>query len=103
MLGLYPFQEPVHSELAHRPTRKAIEAVVLDGAEIDAVLAEDSRVNADVLMSTRAKWESSTKAEMKRASLETRRFRPDATQAIGAVGLFLLGIFLTRLLGRHGS
>lgn len=103
VVGLYPFQEAVHPELAHRPTRKAIEAVVLDGGTVAQVAANDDAVDANELSQHVERWEGRSKGEMKAASLELERFGPSGGQIAGALGLFVLGVGLTRLLGRRSS
>ncbi|MEM9382647.1 MAG: DUF368 domain-containing protein [Planctomycetota bacterium] len=103
VIGLYPFQEPVHPELAHRPTRKAIERAVLDGEAVADVAAAVEGLDAEELASHVATWEGTSKGDMKAASLALRRFTPSPTRIASALGLFLLGIALTRALGRRSS
>ncbi len=103
ILGLYPFQESVHPELAHKPTRKAIEAVVLDGEPAEAAAASVEGLDGVALAAHAARWSSSDKSAIKRASLETRRFEPSVARVLQAVGLFGLGVVLTRLLGRGSA
>lgn len=103
VLGLYPFQESVHFELAHRPTRKAIESVVLKGEDAAAVATATEGLDLATLEAHAAKWKDSDKGALKRASLETRRFEPTTSRILQALGLFALGVFLTRLLGRRSS
>ncbi|MEM6675057.1 MAG: DUF368 domain-containing protein [Planctomycetota bacterium] len=103
VIGLYPFQEPVHPELAHRPTRKAIEAVVLDGEQPVAVASHVDGLSAIELEEHVNTWRGRSKGEIKQASLELRRFPPDFMRMRGAIALFVLGILATRLLGRRGG
>lgn len=103
ILGLYPFQESVHPELAHKPTRKAIEAVVLDGEAPGAVAAAVEGLDGMALAAHAARWSGSDKAALKRASLETTRFQPSVARVLQALGLFAAGVMLTRLLGRGGA
>ncbi|MEZ6017257.1 MAG: DUF368 domain-containing protein [Planctomycetota bacterium] len=101
VFGLWPFQEAVHPELAHKPTRKAIEAVVIDGAALDDARGAQGLAPEVDLASFEQKWRGSSKGDLKSASLELRRFKPDA-QRVGAVlGLLALGFGLTRLLSRR--
>lgn len=103
VIGLYPFQEPVHPELANRSTRKAIEAVVLDG-ESSVDVAEGVPGLTPVELDRYAEeWRGRSKGDLKRESLRTRRFTPDLLRFGGAIALFLLGIGITRLVGRHSS
>ena len=101
VFGLYPFRDAVHPELAHRPTRKAIEAVVLDGETIADAAGED--IDTEVLALHVKRWRDATKGEMKTASLELERFAPSGKHIGGAVLLLCLGVGLTRMLGRRSG
>ncbi|MEM1451688.1 MAG: DUF368 domain-containing protein [Planctomycetota bacterium] len=103
VIGLYPFQEPVHAELAHRPTRKAIERVVLDGESTAEVASAVEGLDADQLASHVATWKGTSKGEMKAESLALRRFTPSPARVAAALALFALGIGLTRALGRRSA
>ncbi len=103
VLGLYPFRDAVHPELAHRPTRKALEAVVLDGRSVDEVAAEVSAVTPEQLRAHEVTWRGQSKGDMKAASLLLRRFDPSARQMGLALLLFVVGVILTRLLGRKSD
>ncbi|MGK0482841.1 MAG: putative membrane protein [Planctomycetota bacterium] len=100
VLGLYPFREAVHPELSHRPTRKAIEEVVIKDKSVSEVAAATSALSQTDLEQHAQVWRGKTKGEMKSASLELRRFDPTGRHIGSALGLFVLGVFLTRLLGR---
>lgn len=103
VLGLYPFQASVHQELAHRPTRKAIEAVVLKGQSVEDALLGLQEVGAFEFPRYVERWEGKSKGDIKRASLRTARFTPSPKRVLFAVGLFVLGVAATRLLGRKSS
>ena len=103
VLGLYPFQESVHPELANRQTRKAIEAVVLDSEPVADVAGRTRHLAVTELELHASHWQGHDKGELKRASLETRRFDPSAQHILKALGLFALGVLLTRLLGRRSE
>ena len=103
ILGLYPFQESVHPELAHKPTRKAIEAVVLDGESTSAASAAVEGLDSVALAAYAERWSGSDKSAIKRASLETRRFEPSIARVLEALGLFAVGVMFTRLLGRGSA
>ena len=103
VLGLYPFQEAVHPELASRRTRKAIEAVVVKGEKPTEVATAVERLSVSELQQHAQMWRGKSKGEIKTASLELRRFRPTGQRIASALGLFLLGVLLTRLLGRKSS
>ena len=98
VLGLYPFQEAVHPELAVRSTRKAIESVVHKGEDVAAVAAAAGRISATELQQHVQTWRGKSKSEMKSASLKLRRFQPTGRDIAMALGLFVLGVFLTRRL-----
>lgn len=99
VLGLYPFQAPVHPELARRSSRKAIEAVVVEGLPV-ADVAERFEMPVGDLSAHATRWDLHEKGELKRASLVTERFTPGPSQIASALGLFALGFAATRLLGR---
>ena len=105
VVGLWPFQNLVHPELAVRDQRKAIEAIVLDDATYDEVRTErgvdwdDARF--DALVAPFA--EATSKTELKLASQKTERFAPTAVQVAISLALALLGFVLTRLLARVGA
>lgn len=103
VLGLYPFREAVYPELSHRPTRKAIEAVVLKDQSVADVAAAVNSLGEAELEQHAQTWRGKTKGEMKTASLELRRFDPTGRHIASALGLFVLGVFLTRLLGRRSD
>lgn len=100
VIGLYPFQQPVHPDLAQKHLRKAT-AMVLAGEEADAIRAEHGADLDDArLAELGARWEGSTPADLKRASEELERFDPEPVQIGAALGLALVGALLTRMLGR---
>ena len=101
VIGLYPFQEAVHPELAHKPTRKAIEAVVLDGTQPENVAADVDGLSGVELEGYLVTWRGKTKGELKQASLELERFTPSPRRMGYVAALFLLGVAMTRLLGRR--
>lgn len=103
VLGLYPFQASVHQELARRPTRKAIEAVVLKGESIEDAAELTPGLTVPELTVHVGRWQGKTKGDIKRASLMTSRFTPTLTRVLLALGLFVLGVFATRLLGRRNT
>ncbi len=100
VLGLYPFQQPVHPELATRELRKAIVAVVVEHEPVEEVAARIEAVDAEELAGLAGPWEGQSKGDLKRAGLTLTRFRPDPLEVLGATLLFLLGFAITRRLGR---
>ena len=76
VLGLYPFQRPVHPELAARDVRKAVVAVVVDGEPSAEVAATVDSVDEEELAALARRWEGRTKGDLKRAlraALEGKR------------------------------
>ena len=80
-----------------------IEAVVLDGEAVDAVAASVDGLDVASLAAHAETWSGSDKASLKRASLENRRFEPSMSRVLQALGLFALGVLMTRLLGRRSA
>jgi len=104
VFGLYPFRDAVHPELADRSTRKAIEALVVEGVEPAAVREEHGEaLAADDLAAWGAEWEGKTKGELKRASLELETFPPGGGRIALALALLALGFGATRALGAGAS
>ena len=103
VLGLYPFQQPVHPELAVRDVRKAVVAVVVDGEPAAEVAATLDSVDEEELAALARGWEGRTKGDLKRAGLQLERFSPGAFEVVSAALLFLLGLVITRRLGRGGG
>ncbi len=100
VLGLFPFQRPVHPEVANRETRKAIVSVVVEGESAAQVAAGVEGLDAETLAEFAAQWAGSSKGELKRAGLRLESFQPGLWEAGLAVFMFLLGLKLTRRLGR---
>lgn len=103
VLGLYPFQESVHPELANRRSRKAIEAVVVDSESTSVAAARTPGLSVKELERHVSRWRGSDQAELKRQSLETRTFDPSGERVLKAIGLFAAGVLLTRLLGKRSG
>lgn len=101
VLGLYPFQEPVHPDLAEKRVRKATE-MVLAGEDFEAVRAAHGEDLDDARLAALAeRWRGLGAGDLKARGEELRRFEPAAGQIAGALGLALVGALLTRLLGRR--
>ncbi len=103
VVGLWPFQEAVHPDLAVRAARKATEAVLFDGADVAAVNQEYGVdwTQEDVAR-VRAEYTGLSKNELKARSNDLRRFSPATLQGVGALALLLAGFAFTLLLGRSG-
>ncbi len=101
VLGLWPFQEPVHPELSHPQRRKAVEALVLDGQAPHQIQertgvalgdAEAARLQRD--------YGGLSKGDLKRLSGELRRTEVRPAQGGMALGLAALGFLITMGLAR---
>jgi len=99
VLGLFPFQEPVHPDLADKQTRKAVEALVVDGTPA-AELPELDPARAEEL---RGRYAGKDRGELKKLSLETESFRGSAGQWAAALALLAAGFGVTQLLGYRGK
>lgn len=102
ILGLWPFQNPVHAELARKEVRKAT-VMVLAGEESQAIrdkFGED--FTQARLQELETRYAGKTPGDLKRMSNELERFEPGLPQILKALGLFALGVFITRLVGRRG-
>jgi len=100
VIGLWPFQEPVHADMASKPVRKAT-IMALVGEPGPAVRAKHGAEFDDARLAALAKkWEGHTPAQLKEAGEELRRFAPSAKQVASALALLVLGIGITRLIGR---
>jgi len=99
VLGLWPFREPVNPDLARKPYRKSVE-MILGGAELAAVnerygLGLDE-AKAEAI---RREYAGLGEGDLKRRADELKGFDPTGVQIASAIGLFLAGFALTRLLG----
>jgi hypothetical protein len=102
VFGLFPFQTPIHPELANKNLRKAIAAV--HAGENPADVMERKGLNLS-LESFEASWkrhEGKTSGQLKAEGEALKFYRPGVIQILKALGLCLVGVGLTRLLGRGG-
>ncbi len=103
LLIIYPFQEPVNSELAIKSQRKAV-AMAIEGksaAEIEerrGVLYSD-----EDLLRVLADYGELTPGDLKRMGDELRRFSPSGSQIGVSLLLILAGFGITQLIGRLGG
>jgi len=102
VLGLWPFQEPVHADLARKPTRKATTLRVA-GASLDDVRTKytDEEWTDAELEQLAQRWSGRSAGELKRLSEELRFFRPSASQVGASLLLLVVGFGLTRLIGKR--
>jgi len=101
VLGLWPFQQPLHPDLAQKPLRRGV-GLLLEGEELVVVnrkygLELDEARAAEL----RAAYAGKSAGELKQLGDELVRFDPTGIQIGEALGLFVLGFALTRLLGRR--
>ncbi len=97
VIGLWPFQELVHQELAQRPIRKTVEAVLTEGQEF-AAAAKEYELNdeqSQLALSFANENPGLGAGDLKWMSRETRRFSPSGLQIGLCLGLGLLGFFAT--------
>jgi putative membrane protein len=103
VVGLWPFQESVHAELATKDGQKAVLALVEGAAPAD-VRTEHGVTWDDGLMSALAAENAgATRGTLKAKGAELTRFTPRGGQLAGALGLVAAGFLLTLLLGGSGG
>jgi len=99
VIGLWPFQEAVHPEVATKARQKAVLALVEGGAPADVrdefgVTWDDARM-AELAV----EYAGATRGSLKIKGSELTRFTPSAGHVGGALGLMVAGFCLTLLLG----
>lgn len=99
ILGLWPFREPVHEDLAHKPYRKAV-VMVLAGDELAEIndkhgLLLSKADSAEI----RRLYAGKTAGDLKLLGDELKLFDPTLAQIASALGLLAAGAAMTRLLG----
>lgn len=103
VLGLWPFQQPVNPELAQKPFRKGV-LMLVQGEELAAVNAKYAlELDESRAAELRATYAGMNAGDLKQTGDELERFDPQASQIGIALGLFVVGFSLTRLLGRRGG
>lgn len=101
VLGLWPFQEPQHPDLAHDGRRAAVE-FVLAGASPQALEVEG--ISVRTAEGWRSAYGTMSLAGREHAARSLVRFGPGAGQLLGALALVAAGVTLTRALGaRRGD
>ena len=100
VLGLWPFREAVHPELVTREGVQAVE-LLLSGEELDEIRAETgvewTQAEAGFV---RAEFEGLSRGDLKLLGLELEPYGPTFPRIAGALGLFVFGFLLTRLLSK---
>ncbi len=103
VLGLYPFREPVHPQLLNRDFQKGA-AMLVEGFTVTEINeARGLAWTQEYAEEIREQYEGKTRGDLKRMSAELVRFEPANTQIVTAVGLFLAGVLITRLLGKRSA
>jgi len=101
VLGLWPFQRLVHSELGERATRKTV-AAVLEGAALeDARARYEPELDEAALRALIAEHAGLSGAELKQLAQARERFDPGPKEIGGALGLCLLGFLATAAMSRR--
>ncbi|MFT7463405.1 MAG: putative membrane protein [Pseudohongiellaceae bacterium] len=99
ILGLWPFREPVHADLAQKPYRKAV-VKVLAGDELAAINdkygVEWSAAEATEI---KTRYDGQSPSELKIMGDELKLFDPTFTDIAAALGLMVAGVTVTRMLG----
>lgn len=103
VIGLWPFQRPVHPELAQRETRKAV-AMLVDGAGGDAIRERWGAEFDDArLAELGERYGARSGSELKTMGDALQFFTPGGVQIAVALGLLVLGFCTTLALGRWGG
>lgn len=98
---LWPFQAPVHADIAHKDVRKAT-VMILAGSTPEEVRATHGDEFDDArLAALGEKWAGRSPAELKVMGDALQRFRPAGRQVGSALVLLVFGFVLTRLLGKR--
>lgn len=101
VLGLWPFRSPTNPELANKPFRKGV-VMLVAGAELGEVNAKYALgLDAARAAELRAQYAGSTAGDLKRLGDAQTPFDPTGGQVAASLGLFVLGLGLTRLLGKR--
>ncbi len=103
VLGLWPFQDSVHPELAHKPTRKAVEMLVTGSSLEEAREATGAALDEAEAERLTEMWAGKSPGDLRKLGRTLESFRPGAVQVGGAILLLLLGFSLTSVLGRRGK
>lgn len=103
LLGLWPFQDPVHPELGNRSVRKATVMVLAGEPAAQIREKHGERFDDESLAALAERYASNTPGDLKRMANELERFEPSTKQIAAALGLLLAGFALTRLVARGNT
>ncbi|MFT5050660.1 MAG: putative membrane protein [Chlamydiales bacterium] len=100
VLGLWPFQEPVHPDLARKPYRKATVMLLAGKSHEDVRDKYGDEFDDGTLGRLESEWAGREPGELKALGEELQRFDPTGKQIASALGLLIVGFGMTRLLGK---
>lgn len=103
ILGLWPFQDPVHKDLARKDVRKATVMALADASVEEIQAQHGAEFDAARIAALRERYAGKSPADLKILGGELQRFTPSAGHVGAALGLFLLGLAITHLVGRRGG
>lgn len=102
VFGLFPFQTPVDPELANKNLRKAIVAVHSGEDPTQVIVSRDLGLSPEAFAASCERHVGKTPGQLKADGEALEFYRPGVSQVLKALGLCLVGVVLTRLLGRGG-
>jgi hypothetical protein len=102
VFGLFPFQTPVDPELANKNLRKAIVAVHSGEDPTQVIVSRDLGLSPEAFAASCERHVGKTPGQLKAGGEALEFYRPGVSQVLKALGLCLVGVVLTRLLGRGG-
>jgi putative membrane protein len=104
VLGLYPFQQPVHPWLSQKPVRKAVAECLADPALDQAEVREQWGLAPEVpLQDLLADCEGLGAGELKTKAETLERFSPPVSQVLVALLVLASGLGITRFVSRAPS
>ncbi|NNK63968.1 MAG: DUF368 domain-containing protein [Gemmatimonadetes bacterium] len=106
VLGLWPFQGPVHPDLASEETLDAVKELVVAPVSADGLLSADLLaelgLRADEATALRSRYEGLTPVEVELMALDLEIYRPSPLQILAAFATLVLGFLATTILGNLG-
>ena len=103
VFNLYPFENPLHPELADRNTRKAITALV-QGDDVESIEERfDIWFDDTECSRIESAYGDMGPADIKMLGDKTVTYKPEMGQAVNAVLLLIAGFLITWLLGLTGK
>jgi len=102
VFGLFPFQTPVDPDLANKNLRKAIAAVHSGEDPAQVIVSRDLDLSPEAFAASCERHVGKTPGQLKADGEALEFYRPGVSQILKALGLCLVGVGLTRLLGKGG-